>query len=113
MTNLMFQSSGLGSALPHMATASAEKFLAQARLQESRDKSTWQNTGEIGVRFKLRNNLRFELGYSITGYLDAIILPSLIVVPETQDQINEGVTALYGTQDYDVEGWHAGMSFQF
>lgn len=89
-------------------------FIAPARLQVKRDKSVWQNTGELGARLNLlREHLQLELGWSLTGYLDTVILPSVIVIPESVNTSDDGVSALYGTQDYKVEGWHFGLAYQF
>lgn len=87
--------------------------MVPARLQVTRDKTAWQNTAEAGVRIVMRNGLQFELGYSKTGYLDIVTSPIDIDIPETLGQIEQGTSALYATQDYVVEGWHAGLAFQF
>jgi hypothetical protein len=86
---------------------------APANLTESRDKSSWQNTGEVGVRLLMRNGLQFEAGFSRTGFLDAMIIPIAITIPETQTQVGLGTSAIYSTQDYLVTGWHAGVAYQF
>jgi hypothetical protein len=53
------------------------------------------------------------VGYHRAGFLDSIILPSLVIIPEKEQTVPGGATALYGTQDYKVEGWYAGIAFQF
>jgi hypothetical protein len=86
---------------------------APARLEEERDKSSWQNTGELGARVRMRNGLEFELAYRLTGYLDVVLYPSRIQIPDTAAQAASGSTALYTTQDLRVESWHALVGFQF
>lgn len=85
--------------------------LVPARLQEERDKSTWQNSGELGIRSHLKAGVTLEAGYSIHGFLDTLLLPNLTILPDTPNQL-EG-TALFSTQDYDTDGWHVRAAFQF
>jgi hypothetical protein len=85
---------------------------AAARLNAKRDKSTWQNSGEFGVRVGFRNGLQLEAGYFINGYLDAVLMPSRITIPNLQ-QAHRGVSALYNSHDYIVDGWQANVAFQF
>lgn len=84
-----------------------------ARLHEKRDKSSWQNTAEGGVRWLMRNGLQFELAYNFTGYLDAVLAPNKINIPLLAAQAGQGTSGLYHHQDYVVKGWHAGVGFQF
>jgi hypothetical protein len=84
-----------------------------ADLAATRNKSTWQDAAEAGVRLKLRNGLQLELAYRVTGYLDVIIMPSDISIPENREEAAQGSSALYRTQDYVLEGWRAGIAFQF
>jgi len=84
-----------------------------ARLTATRNKSTWQDALEAGVRFKMRNGLQLELAYHITGFLDVVLLPIRISIPENVQESRQGTSALYKTQDYVLEGWRAGIAFQF
>jgi hypothetical protein len=86
---------------------------APARLSEERDKSSWQNTGEVGARVRLRNGLEFELAYRLSGYLDVVLYPSQIRIPASPAQTAAGTTAVYNTQDVRVESWHGAVGFQF
>jgi hypothetical protein len=94
----------------------------EAQLTESRTKSTWQNNAELGLRFTLKSGLEFEVAYHIQGYLDTILMPSRIQIPETanqaQDCSNDAdtpacTTAIYQTQDLVLDGWRVGVGFQF
>ncbi len=90
-----------------------EWVVASARLQEDRDKSSWQNSAELGARVHLRNGLEFEIGYTINGYLDVVITPFEMTLPESTQQTVDGTSALYTTQDYRVDSFHVGVGFQF
>jgi hypothetical protein len=93
------------SALPSLITLPAE-------LVESRDKTSWQNSIELGARINLKSGLQFEIAWNFSGFLDAILLPSEIAIPINQ-QSTQGVSAIYDTQDYRLEAWRAGIAFQF
>jgi len=88
-------------------------ILVNARLQEDREKSVWHTAIELGVRYTLFQALTLEVAVHRAGFLDSIILPSQIIVPDKQQTADDGVSALYGTQDYRVGGWYAGLAFQF
>jgi hypothetical protein len=77
------------------------------RMSKSLDKSTWQDRGEIGARVILKNGLQFELGYSITGYLDFVLMPDLLQIGVTNDAPQTN------TQDIIMESAHFGIGFQF
>jgi hypothetical protein len=83
------------------------------RLQDSRNKSTWQNAVEVGARLNLKNGIGLELSYSVTGYLDVILAPTEIRIPINAQEGPQGTSALYNTQDLVFDGWRAGFSFQF
>lgn len=85
-----------------------------ARLEETRSKSSWQNQFELGVRLAfLRETLKIELGYGVTTYLDAVLLPTAIQIPETLVEAGQGSSAVYTTQDLSFTGWRVMTSFQF
>jgi hypothetical protein len=77
------------------------------RLVKSLDKSSWQDRAEIGARVNLKNGLQFEVGYSIAGYLDFILMPDLLQLGVTNDDPQTF------TQDIVVEAFHVGVGFQF
>ncbi len=88
-------------------------LVVPGQLSESISKSTWQTGFETGVRYRFDNGLELELAYNITGYLDAVIMPTSIRIPGTFSEARFGTSAIYRTQDYVLDGWRAGMSFQF
>jgi len=91
--------------------------LAPLRIHEQRDKSAWQTGAELGTRIRLRSGLEFELGYGTFGYLDTVLLPASIALPQTPQQIldtpEETVSALFSTQDLRIDSWHGTVGFQF
>ena len=84
-----------------------------ARLSDSQTKSTWHTGAEAGLRVRLKNGLSFEASYNIVGLLDAVLLPTRIRIPQNVQEASQATSAIYNTQDYVLEGWHAGVSFQF
>jgi hypothetical protein len=88
-------------------------LLVNGRLNESREKSVWQTALEIGARYTFFQALTVEVAFFRAGFLDSIILPAQIIVPEKEQTLSDGVSALYGTQDYKVGGMYAGLAFQF
>jgi len=93
-------------------------FAAPVRIDEERDKSSWQLGAEVGARFRMRNGLEFELGYMAAGYTDIVLVPTQLSLPLTEGQIvrddpEATISALFNTQDFEVSGWHALVGFQF
>jgi hypothetical protein len=88
-------------------------LVAPARLSASRDKTTWQNVAELGGRYALGNGLKFELNWSRAGYLDALLTPLSMTIPETELQVDQGASAVYKTRDIIVDAWRAVVGFQF
>ena len=98
--------------------ATDRTVLAPMRLKENRDKSSWQTSGEIGVRVRMRKGFEFELAYQRRGFLDLVLLPSSITIPMITGQISindpeDSVSALYSTQDIEIDSVHGLVGFQF
>lgn len=79
----------------------------EATLNADRDKSAWQLTAELGVRVRLVEGLRLHLSYVKNSFQDVVLMPTRVFL-ET-----DGVSANYKTQDYELDGWIAGVGFQF
>ena len=86
---------------------------AEGNLTQSRTKSAWQTAAEGGVRYHLKNGLHFEMAYNITGYLDVVINPPLIQIPQSLIEAAQGTSAVFNTQDLVSDGWRVGIGFQF
>ena len=91
---------------------SSSQFAA-SRIQESRDKSSWQTTGEIGARIQFRNGLKLQLAASRTGFLDVVLSPISITIPDNAQQAPNGTSALLITKDLIFDSYNAGVAFQF
>jgi opacity protein-like surface antigen len=95
----------VSSSLPSSISLSAE-------LDESRSKTSWQNSIEGGVRVNLKMGLQLHAAYNYSGFLDAILLPTELAIPRSQ-QSTQGVSAIYDTQDYRLASIRLGVGFQF
>ena len=84
-----------------------------AQLSESQTKSTWHTGAEAGVRVHVLQGLTLEASYGVVGLLDAIVLPTTIRIPQSLQESEQGTSAIYNTQDYVLQGWRAGISYQF
>jgi hypothetical protein len=105
--------SGLFATLVESTGVNPVKIPTDARLHETDTKSTWQTGAEAGFRYRFRNGLKLEMSYGVVGLLDVIHLPTEIRVPENQQEAPQGTSAIYNTQDYVLQGWRAGIAFQF
>jgi len=90
---------------PYRLTQSSE-------LDENRSKTSWQNAIEAGVMINLKSGLQFHAAYNYTGFLDAVLLPTEIAIPSSPAS-TQGVSAIYGTQDYRLSSLRFGVAFQF
>jgi hypothetical protein len=91
---------------------------APIRISTDASKSSWQLGAEVGARFRMRNGLEFEIGYMTAGYTDVALIPTQLSLPLSEGQVVKDdpeatLSALYGTQDFKVNGWHALVGFQF
>ncbi|MCP3981662.1 MAG: hypothetical protein GY716_20370 [bacterium] len=85
----------------------------QGRLIDHRNKSAWQDRFEAGARLTLKSGVEIEVGYSITGFLDALLIPTSIRVPQVPNEASAGTSALFNTRDYILDGFHATVGYQF
>jgi hypothetical protein len=86
---------------------------ARSHLIESRNKTTWQNALEAGVRFSLKNGLQFEAAYNKIGLLDIMLLPTDLQIPSNPQTAWQGTAALYNTKDHILDSWRFGIAYQF
>ena len=82
-------------------------------LSTTRNKSSWQFGIEMGFQIRLVDQLYLNLSYQLMGYQDVILMPVTIIIPDSVDNAVQGTSGVWGTQDYRVSGWLAGLSFQF
>lgn len=84
-----------------------------AEISAERDKSVWHTHLEGGVRVSLKNGLRLEMAYHITGFLDSVLSPTVLRIPLARVEAPLGTSATFRTSDIVVDGWRAGVGFQF
>jgi hypothetical protein len=83
------------------------------RIQEDISKSAWNTTFETGARFRVLEGFHIFLDWNITGYLDTMLLPTELSVPNEAGQIALGTTARFVSRDFVVSQVNFGLSFQF
>ena len=104
-----------GDFFTFVSTQTAPMFTlaVETRLDTTRDKTTWQTMAEAGVRLNFKPGLSFEAAWQIQGFLDVVLLPDRLQIPNTPQQAEGGVSAIYTSQDLVFETVRFGMSFQF
>ena len=88
-------------------------FPAAGQIQESVSKSTWNTTFEAGLRVRLLEGFNMILDWNTTGYLDTMLLPTDLSLPDNAAQVPLGATARFVSRDYVVSSINLGLSFQF
>ena len=53
------------------------------------------------------------LDWNTTGYLDTMLLPTDLLLPDNAAQVALGATARFVSRDYVVSSINLGLSFQF
>ena len=91
----------------------AAYFPGVGRIQESLSKSTWNTTFEAGVRVRLLEGFNMILDWNTTGYLDTVLLPTDLSLPDNASQVALGTTARFVSRDFVVSSINLGLSFQF
>lgn len=86
---------------------------APARLQATRSRTSWHTHVEAGLRLSLKLGLVLELAYYDGSFLDAVITPSEILIPQSSINAQNGTSAFYTTQDLRFDGWRGSVGFQF
>jgi len=88
-------------------------FVGPGRIQDSVSKSTWNTTFEAGVRVKLLEGFHLIVDWNTTGYLDTMLIPTDLSIPDNAAQRNLGTTARFISRDFVVSSINLGLSFQF
>jgi hypothetical protein len=84
-----------------------------SRLTADRSRTSWHTHLDAGARFNLKMGLTLELAYFKSGFLDAVLTPTEVRVPQSAQELAQGSSAVYATQDLVLDGWRASVSFQF
>jgi len=88
-------------------------FPGAGNIQDSASKSTWNTCFEAGLRVRLLEGFNMILDWNTTGYLDAMLVPTQLSVPDNASQIALGTSARFVSRDYVVSSINLGLSFQF
>jgi hypothetical protein len=83
------------------------------RIQDNVSKSTWNTTFEAGVRVKLLEGFHLIVDWNTTGYLDTMLIPTDLSIPDNAPQVALGTTARFVSRDFVVSSINLGLSFQF
>jgi hypothetical protein len=88
-------------------------FPGNGNIQSTISKTTWNTTFEAGLRVRLLEGFHFILDWNRTGYLDTILVPTTIQIPQNATQTQLGTTALFISRDFVISSLNIGLSFQF
>jgi hypothetical protein len=88
-------------------------FPGTGRIHDNVSKTSWNTTFEAGLRVRLLPGFNLVLDWNTTGYLDTMLIPTTIAIPDNATQIEQGTTARYVSRDYVVSSVALGLSFQF
>jgi uncharacterized protein YceK len=83
------------------------------RIQAQVSKSSWNTTFEAGLRVKMLEGFNLILDWNTTGYLDTMLLPTDLAIPDNSSQVGLGTTARFISRDFVVSSINIGLSFQF
>jgi hypothetical protein len=88
-------------------------FPGPGRIQNNVSKSTWNTTFEAGVRVKILEGFNLIVDWNTTGYLDTMLIPTDLSIPDNASQAALGTTARFISRDFVVSSINLGLSFQF
>ena len=106
-------SSGTFTYMSRDPAAVGTYFPGKGYIEESLSKSSWNTGFEAGLRVKLLEGFNMILDWNTTGYLDTMLLPTELAIPDNASQIRLGTTARFISRDYIVSSINLGLSFQF
>jgi hypothetical protein len=93
--------------------ANDELLTGVARLRADRSRTSWHTHLNAGARFNMKKGLTIELAYFKSGFLDAVLTPTELRIPQSSQELGQGTSALYATQDLVLDGWRGSVAFQF
>ncbi len=89
------------------------EIAADARIDQTLEKTAWNLGAEIGARVRLAEGLVLYVAWSRMAYQDVILLPFELQIPESEEKIRFGTQGLYSTKDLTLDSLRFGVSFQF
>jgi hypothetical protein len=111
--NMETNSGDFFTLLPNPGSAGATFLSIPAEITEDLDKDVWNVAGELGIRIRLLDGLEFEIAYQIDSYHDAVLLPTLMTIPDVPARIRQEVGGVFRSQDLTYDGVRSSISFQF
>ncbi|NIM01780.1 MAG: hypothetical protein GTN89_13340 [Acidobacteria bacterium] len=90
-----------------------EIVTGRARLTADRSRTSWHTHIQAGARLNLKNGLSLEVAYFKTGFLDAVLTPTELRIPQSAQEIAQGTSGLFASQDLVLDGLRGGLAFQF
>jgi hypothetical protein len=99
--------------VPVTTNAGSQIYPGEGQITRSISKSAWNTKFGVGVRVRIVEGLQAFVGVSRTGYLDTLLVPTILSVPATINQVDEQAIAVYTTRDIVVTETSIGLSFQF
>lgn len=91
----------------------SDVFPGQGEITRDLEKTAWNTMFEAGVRVRILEGFHAYLAVNRTGYLDSLLVPSVLSVPQNDTQVDQGVSAVYTTRDVIVSNFSLGLTFQF
>jgi len=83
------------------------------RLTAERSRTSWHTHMDGGFRFNSKMGLIIELAYFKSGFLDTVLTPTDLRIPQSAQELAQGTSAIFATQDLVLDGWRGSVAFQF
>jgi len=84
-----------------------------ARLVADRSRTSWHTHIDAGARFNTKKGLIIEVAMFQTGFLDSVITPTELRIPQSAQELPQGTSAVFATQDLNLDGFRGSVAFQF
>ena len=105
--------SGAFTYLSAVSTIPNTYIPGSGRIQDNLSKSAWNTTFEAGIRVKMLEGFNLIVDWNATGYLDTMLIPTSVSIPDNASQIALGASARFISRDFVVSSINLGLSFQF
>lgn len=90
-----------------------EVVTGRSRLMANRSRTSWHTHLGMGARFNSKKGLIIEVAYFKTGFLDAVLTPTEIRIPQSVQELAQGTSGLFASQDLVLDGFRGSVGFQF
>jgi hypothetical protein len=96
-----------GSAFPNAVVP------GQGHISDDLAKTAWNLAFEAGFRVRVADGFHIFISWNRTGYLDTLLVPTILSVPANSTQFDQGTSAAFTTRDIVISSANFGLSFQF